>query len=259
MTYGTLCCFGLAALLPARLLGQTPATTVYHTTECPLPLSVQPYTIVVRYDSGRTRDGTYFRRLANHTGAYLRGLPEVERRVAVVGVLRRDGTLKASRIAARSGDRDFDDLALRAFRHAVHDKTLGPLPADLLGDTLTVRLLFGEAPLPGEYAVRRFARQSRRPRLLSGSLRLSYVTADSTVARRKGAVVLLTMIDTTGSPEPQTRVLKASNEELGLVARQLATRLRFEAGESDCAPLRYGIWVRFTFDGRGMARARVVP
>jgi hypothetical protein len=141
----------------------------------------------------------------------------------------------------------------------VRSKTLGPLPADLLGDTLTVHLLFGEAPVAGEYAVRRFARQARLPRLLSDTVRLSYVTADSSVARRKGAVVLLTMIDTTGSPGPQTRVLTASSEALGLVARQLVTRLRFEAGQSNCAPQRYGIWVRFSFDGHGMARAQLVP
>jgi hypothetical protein len=259
VSHGILSRAVLARLLPARLLAQGPATTVYQTIECPLPPSVQTYTLVVRYDSARTRDTTYFRQLANHTGGYLRALPDDERRVGVTGVLRRDGSLKASRISARSGDRDFDGLALRAFRDAVRSGTLGPLPADLVGDTLTVHLLFGEAPLPGEYAVRRFARQSRLPRLLSDSVRLSYVTADSSVARRKGTVVLLTMVDTTGSPDPQTRVLKASSDELGLVARQLATRLRFEAGQSNCAPLRYGIWVRFTFDGRGMARVRVVP
>lgn len=158
-----------------------------------------------------------------------------------------------------SGDRKFDRLALSALRDAVQSGTLGPLPPDLQGDTLSVHVLFGEAPLAGEYAVRRFSRQSRLPRLLSDSVLLSDVTADSAIVRPKGEAVLSTMIDTTGSPDSQARVLKVSSEALGLVARHLVTSLRFEPGESDCVPQRYEVWVRVTFNGHGVAHAQVVP
>jgi hypothetical protein len=248
----------LAALLPAQLFGQAPSTTLYHTTDCPVPDFVKPYTIVARYDPARTRDSTYFWRLANHTGGYLRAMPVLERRATVVAVLRRDGTLKASRVSVSSGDPNFDGQALRALGDAIQSGTLGPLPADLQGDTLTVQVLFGETSVAGEYAVRRFSRQWRLPRLLSDSVLLSYATGDSAVARRKGSAVLSTMIDTTGSPEAQARVLKASSEALGFVSRQLVTSLRFEPGQSDCAPQRYEVWVRFTFDGHGVAHAQVV-
>jgi hypothetical protein len=259
VTYRTLSRVVLAVLLPGRLFGQAAVTTVYETTDCPVPDFVKPYTIVARYDATRSRDSAYFRRLVNHTGGYLRGIPAQERHVALAAVLRRDGTLKASRVVAGSGDRAFDQLALRALRDAVHSRTLGPLPRDVQGDTLSVDLLFGEPPVAGEYAVRRFSRQSRLPRLLSDTVFLSYVTTESTVSRRKGEAVISAMIDTTGSAELQARVLKASSEALGLVARQLVSTLRFEPGESDCAPQGYEVWVRFTFNGRGVAHAQVVP
>jgi hypothetical protein len=248
----------LAALLPARLFGQAATTALYQTTDCPVPDFVKPYTIVARYDPARTRDSTYFWRLANHTGGFLRAIPALERRVTVIALLRRDGTLKGSRVAVRGGDRNFEEQALRALQDAIRSGTLGPLPADLHGDTLTVHVLFGEMPVAGEYAVRRFSRQWRLPRLLSDSVLLSYATADSAVARRKGTAVLSTMIDTSGSPEARARLLKASSEALGLVSRQLVTSLRFEPGQSDCAPQRYEVWVRFTFNGHGVARAQVV-
>jgi TonB C terminal len=248
----------LALLLPSRLVGQAAATTLYESADCPVPDFVKPYTIVARYDTTRSRDSTYFRQLANHTGGYLRDIPVIERRLALVAVLRRDGTLKASRMSAGSGDRDFDKLALRALRDAVHSGTLGPLPPDVQGDTLSVEVLFGEAPVAGEYAVRRFDRQWQLPRLLSDSVLLSYVTADSAVARRKGEAVLSTMVDTTGSPDTRTRVRQASSEALGLVARQLISHLRFEPGQSDCEPQSYEVWVRLTFNGHGVAHAQVV-
>ena len=245
-------------LLPARLVGQASATTLYETAACPVPDFVKPYTIVARYDSTRARDSTYFWRLANHTGGYLRAIPTIERRVTVLAILRRDGRVRGSRVLAGSGDRSFDVLALAAVREAVHSGSLGPLPADVQGDTISVVLLFGETPRAGDHAVRYFSRQSRLPRLLRDSVLLSYVTADSAIARRKGEAILSAMIDTTGSPDPRTRVVKSSTEELGLVARQLITHLTFEPGESDCAPQRYEVWVRFAFSGNGVARARVV-
>jgi hypothetical protein len=119
-------------------------------------------------------------------------------------------------------------------------------------------MLFGEPPGLADRAVRYFSRQSRVPRLLSDTVLVSYVTTDTSVARRKGEAVLSAMIDTTGSPEPQVRLLKASSEPLGLVARQLVARLRFEPGESDCALTRYEVWVRLAFKGNGVARAQLV-
>ena len=248
----------LAVLLPSPLVGQATSTTLYESADCPVPDFVKPYTIVARYNTTRSRDSVYFRQLANYTGGYLRGIPTIEQRVALVAVLRRDGSLKASRVSAGSGDRDFDRLALQALRDAVHSGTPGPLPQDVQGDTLSVDVLFGEVPVAGEYAVRRFSRQWRHPRLLSDSILLRYVTTDSAVARRKGQAVLSTMIDTTGSPDTRTRVLRASNEALGLVARQLIGHLRFAPGQSDCEPKAYGVWVRFTFDGHGVAHAQVL-
>jgi hypothetical protein len=256
--YRTLPYAVLAVLLPARLLGQVATTTLYETTDCPVPDFVKPYTIVARYDPGRSRDSTYFWRLANHTGGYLRDIPVVERRVTVAALFRRDGSLKSSRVSVGSGDRGFDGLALAALRDAIASGSLGPLPADVLGDTLSVSVLFGEPPGTADRAVRYFSRQSRLPRLLSDSVLLRYVTTDAAIARRKGKAILSAMIDTTGSPEPQGRLLKASNEALGLVARQLVAKLRFEPGESDCAPTRYEVWVRLAFQGDGVARAQLV-
>jgi TonB family protein len=247
----------LSTLITAPLFGQAAATTVYETTACPVPDFVKPYTIIARYDPARSRDSAYFRQLANHTGGYLRAIPRVERHVTVAAVLRHDGSLKSSRVASPSGDRDFDRLALRAVRDAVASRTLGPLPPDVQGDTLSVAFLFGETPDPQDYAVRSFSRQSRLPQLLSDSVVLSYVTGDSAVARRKGKATLSAMIDTTGSAEAGARVLKASGESLGLAARQLITSLTFAPGQSDCAPQRYEVWVRFTFSGHGVAYAQL--
>ena len=247
----------LSALITAPVFAQAATTSVYETTACPVPDFVKPYTIIARYDPARSRDSAYFWRLTNHTGGQLRAIPTVERHLAVSAVLRHDGSLKSSRVASPSGDREFDRLALRAVRDAVASRVLGALPPDVQGDTLSVALLFGETPGPRDYAVRSFSRQFRLPQLLSDSLMLSYVTGDSTVARRKGDATVSAMIDTTGAAEAGARVLKASSESLGLVARQLITSLTFEPGQSDCAPERYEVWVHFAFTGHGVAYARL--
>lgn len=58
MSYRTFSRVALMALLPARLIGQTAAITLYETTDCPVPDVVKPYTIIARYDPARSRDSS---------------------------------------------------------------------------------------------------------------------------------------------------------------------------------------------------------
>ncbi len=233
-------------------------TSPYETDTCPIPAGVRGYTIVVRPEAGTNADTTYLKEIANQAGGFFTGKPTEPQQAAVLAVIRPDGRLRRASLVQRSGNNQLDRGALSSIRQTFQHGTDLP-PRGFTADSLVIRVLFGEEPRQGETTFRRFSAQHRLPELIAPRGRMAW-PADLPAPRFGGLAMAWIEFhkDGTAGLAARNDAIRTSDSRLIALVRDVAPRLRFIPGQSNCEPQAYVLPVSFDFSERSHVRLEIV-